>query len=99
LPKTGKTGKKTAKPSQNRIKHLKTKKNLKLLVGMRTRGVQLNAAVMAQERGASSSSRKRARPPSPPAIPACSTSTDPDEEEEEEEEEEEVSGELLPGGV
>ena len=60
---------------------------------MRTRGVQLNAAVMAQERGASSSSRKRARTPSPPAIPSSSTSTDPDEEEEEEEE---VSDELLP---
>ena len=62
---------------------------------MRTRGVQLNAAVMAQERGASSSSRMRARSPSPPAIPSSSTSTDPDEEEEEEEEEE-VSDELLP---
>ena len=60
---------------------------------MRTRGVQLNAAVMAQERGASSSSRMRARSPSPPAIPSSSTSTDPDEEEEEEEE---VSDELLP---
>jgi hypothetical protein len=92
LPKTGKTGKKPAKPSQNRIKHFKNQRKLRLLVGMRTRGVQLNAAVMAQERGASSSSRKRARTPSPPAIPSSSTSTDPDEEEEEEE----VSDELLP---
>ena len=70
LPKTGKTGKKPAKPSQNRIKHFKNQRKLRLLVGMRTRGVQLNAAVMAQERGASSSSRMRARSPSPPAIPS-----------------------------
>jgi hypothetical protein len=57
LPKTGKTGKKPAKPSQNRMNHFKNQKNPRLLVGMRTRGVQLNAAVMALS----------AMPPPPPA--------------------------------
>ena len=52
---------KPEKNQQNRAKTgwiiLKTKKNLRLLVGMRTRGVQLNAAVMALS----------AMPPPPPA--------------------------------